>query len=137
MEAEHRAYGFPFPPMGERMDRLAEQLEIVSGSFGRGPFSFAGEHYAVEGLDALPKPVQQPLPLLMGGAARKRGAALAARFAREYNVVHATPGGGRRRAAGGWRRRASRRAATRRRCTFSLMHAFLIGADEAELRAQG
>ena len=91
LEREHRAYGFPFPPLGTRMDRLAEQLEIVSGSFARGPFSFEGEHYRVEELDALPKPLQDPLPLLMGGAARKRGAALAARFASEYNVVHARP----------------------------------------------
>ena len=90
-EAEHRAYGFPFPPMKVRMDRLAEQLEIIAGSWAPGPFSFAGEHYAVEDLDALPKPVQDPLPLLMGGAAGPRGAALAARFATEYNVVHQTP----------------------------------------------
>src|ERR687894_2696847 len=45
LEAEHRAYGFPFPAMGVRMDRLEEQLEIVSGSFGRGSFSFSGDHY--------------------------------------------------------------------------------------------
>ena len=41
-EAEHRAYGFPFPPMKERMDRLAEQLEVIAGSWAPGPFSFAG-----------------------------------------------------------------------------------------------
>ena len=135
LDAEHRAYGFPFPAQGERMDRLAEQLEIVSGSFGRGPFSFAGEHYAVEELDALPKPVQDPLPLLMGGAARKRGAGLAARFASEYNVVHASP-----EEAAACRARltaaceqAGRDPATLR---FSLMHQFLIGRDETELRAR-
>jgi F420-dependent oxidoreductase-like protein len=133
MDAEHRAYGFPFPPMGERMDRLEEQLEIVRGSFGAGRFSFHGEHYAVEGLDALPKPVQDPPPLLMGGAAKRRGAALAARFADEYNVVHAAPdeaAASRSRLVAACER-AGRDPATLR---FSLMHQFLIGRDEAELR---
>jgi F420-dependent oxidoreductase-like protein len=135
MEAEHRAYGFPFPAMGVRMDRLEEQLEIVSGSFGPGPFSFGGEHFAVAELDALPKPVQQPLPLLMGGAARRRGAALAARFAGEYNVVHASPdeaAAARARLAAACRQ-AGRDPATLR---FSLMHEFLVGRDDAELRSR-
>jgi alkanesulfonate monooxygenase SsuD/methylene tetrahydromethanopterin reductase-like flavin-dependent oxidoreductase (luciferase family) len=133
MEAEHRAYGLPFPPMGVRMDRLAEQLEIVRGSFGPGPFSFRGERYAVDGLDALPKPVQEPLPLLMGGAARRRGAALAARFASEYNVVHAAPDEA---AASRGRLVAACEQAGRDPATlrFSLMHQYLIGRDEAELR---
>ena len=91
MEQEHRAYGFPFPPMRERMDRLAEQLEVIAGSFAPGPFSFSGEHFSVAELDATPKPVQQPFPLLMGGQAAPRGSRLAARFAAEYNVVEATP----------------------------------------------
>ena len=135
-EAEHRAYGFPFPPMKARMDRLAEQLEIIAGSWAPGPFSFAGEHYAVEDLDALPKPVQDPLPLLMGGAAAPRGAALAARFATEYNVVHQTPedaGAARERIAAACAE-AGRDPAT---MTFSLMHGFLIGADEDDLRERG
>ena len=133
LEAEHRAYGFGFPPMGERMSRLEEGLEIVTGSFARGPFSFAGEYYEVNELDALPKPVQDPLPLLMGGAARKRGAALAARFASEYNVVHAAPDEA---AAVGSRLDAACEQASRDPSTLrhSLMHQFVIGRDEAELR---
>jgi len=133
MEREHRAHGFPYPPMGTRMDRLAEQLEIVRGSFANGPFSFAGEHWSVEALDALPKPVQRPLPLVMGGAAKARGAALAARFAHEYNVVHVPPADA---AAACGRLHAACEAAGRDPATlrFSLMHGLLIGADEAELR---
>src|SRR3954471_5496204 len=92
-EEEHRTHGFEFPPLRTRMDRLAEQLEIIAGSWGPGPFSFRGEHWAVEELDAQPKPVQTPHPpLVMGGAAGPRGAALAARFATEYNVVAVPPG---------------------------------------------
>jgi F420-dependent oxidoreductase-like protein len=135
LEAEHRAYGFPFPAIGVRMDRLEEQLEIVSGSFGRGPFSFTGEHYAVERLDARPKPLQDPLPLLMGGAAKKRGAALAARFASEYNVVQHSP---EEAAASRGRLAAACEQADRDPATlrFSLMHQLVIGADAAELRGR-
>jgi F420-dependent oxidoreductase-like protein len=134
-EHEHRAYGFPFPRMRERMDRLAEQLEIITRSWEEGAFSFAGEHWAVEDLDARPKPLQSPLPLLMGGAAMPRAAALAARYAAEYNVVHSSPTDAE--AARGRLAQACR-AAGRDPATlrFSLMHAFLIGADEADLRAR-
>ncbi|MBA2533155.1 MAG: LLM class flavin-dependent oxidoreductase, partial [Nocardioidaceae bacterium] len=56
-EPEHRAYGFPFPAVRERMDRLAEQLEIVHGTWtAQEPFSFNGPHYRLEDLDAQPRP---------------------------------------------------------------------------------
>ena len=131
-EAEHRAYGFAFPPMRERMDRLAEQLEIITRSWQDGAFSFAGEHWAVTDLDARPKPVQSPLPLLMGGGAMPRGAALAARYAAEYNVVHASPDEA---AAARVRLAEACRSAGRDPATlhFSLMHALLIGTGDDEL----
>src|SRR3954452_19379511 len=92
-EVEHGAYGFEFRSMKARMDVLAEQLEIVhDGHWGDGPFSFRGEHYTLEDLDARPKPVQRPHPpLIMGGGAGPRAARLAARFADEYNTNFATP----------------------------------------------
>src|SRR3954470_22023523 len=40
LEAEHEAYGFPFPPLGKRMERLEEQLQIVNGSWADGSFDF-------------------------------------------------------------------------------------------------
>ena len=90
-EREHAAYGFAFPPLKARMDQLAEQLEIVHRQWGDDPYSFAGEHYRLEDLDARPKPVQRPHPpLLMGGKAGPRAAALAARWADEYNTAFAT-----------------------------------------------
>jgi alkanesulfonate monooxygenase SsuD/methylene tetrahydromethanopterin reductase-like flavin-dependent oxidoreductase (luciferase family) len=121
--------------MKTRMDRLAEQLEIVTRSWQDGVFSFAGEHYAVEELDARPKPVQGPLPLVMGGGAKPRAAALAARYAAEYNVVYVGPEEAR---ASHERLVAACRDAGRDPATlrFSLMHGFLIGADEADLRAR-
>jgi alkanesulfonate monooxygenase SsuD/methylene tetrahydromethanopterin reductase-like flavin-dependent oxidoreductase (luciferase family) len=92
LEAEHRAYGFPFEPTKTRMDVLAEQLEIIHSQWKPGPFSFAGDHYRIENLDALPKPVQKPHPLLIvGGSGGPRSLALAARFADEYNTPFAAP----------------------------------------------
>jgi alkanesulfonate monooxygenase SsuD/methylene tetrahydromethanopterin reductase-like flavin-dependent oxidoreductase (luciferase family) len=90
-EVEHTAYGFPFLSMKERMDVLEEQLEIVRGHWSPGPFTFRGEHYALEGLDAQPKPLGK-LPLIMGGSAGPRAARLAAAYADEYNTVDPTPG---------------------------------------------
>jgi F420-dependent oxidoreductase-like protein len=86
-EREHAAYGFPFEPTGVRMDVLEEQLQVLMGHWGAESFSLDGKHYVLSDLDAQPKPVQQPHPhLLMGGNAGPRSAALAARFADEYNT---------------------------------------------------
>jgi F420-dependent oxidoreductase-like protein len=92
-EAEHTAYGIPFPPLGERFDRLTEQLEIIDGLW-RTPvgdkFSFSGRHYTLADSPALPKPVQSPRPpIIIGGKGPKRTPALAARFADEYNAPFA------------------------------------------------
>jgi alkanesulfonate monooxygenase len=91
-EAEHDAYGIPFPALGERFDRLAEQLEIVSGLWStQERFSFAGTHYTIVDSPGLPKPVQQPHPpLIVGGKGKRRTPELAARFAAEFNVPFAT-----------------------------------------------
>jgi F420-dependent oxidoreductase-like protein len=91
VEAEHTAYGIPFPGVRERFDRLTEQLEIVTGLWGTLPgerYSFSGEHYTVVDSPALPKPVQQPHPpVIVGGHGKKRTPELAARFASEFNVA--------------------------------------------------
>ena len=89
-DTEHAAYGIPFQPLGERFDRLEDQLEIITGLW-RTPegerFSFAGKHYQVTDSPALPKPAQpQGPPVIIGGAGAKRTPALAARFATEFNI---------------------------------------------------
>jgi F420-dependent oxidoreductase-like protein len=131
-EPEHRAYGFPFPPLRERMELLAEQLEIVHGHWAEEPFTFHGRHYDLEALDAQPKPVQRPHPpVLMGGEAGPKAAALAARWADEYNTVFATVEEVRERKAA---IEAACAAAGREPIPFSLMTGFLVGRDRAELR---
>ncbi len=135
-EAEHAAYGFPFPDVATRLEILAEQLEIVTRSWTEESFSFRGRHYALEDCRALPKPLQRPRPpLIMGGAARPRSVALAVRFADEYNVVYATVDECRERRA---RVRAACEAAGRDPDTmrFSLMTGCVVGRDEDELRAR-
>lgn len=90
--AEHRRYGFPFPPTRKRMDIFAEQLEIVHRQWKGGPFSFEGEHYRLVDSDPRPKPVQSPHPpLIVGGSGGERSVALAARWADEYNTVSPSP----------------------------------------------
>jgi F420-dependent oxidoreductase-like protein len=91
-EREHRDFGFPFDTVKDRFDRLEEQIEIVHRSWHDEPFDFDGRFYSLNGCDAQPKPVQKPHPnLILGGSAGPRGAALAARWADEYNTVGPTP----------------------------------------------
>lgn len=86
---EHTSYGIPFPALGERFDRLEEQLAIVTGLWGTPidqTFNFAGKHFQLTNSPALPKPVQSPVPIIIGGGGPKRTPALAARFASEFNL---------------------------------------------------
>ncbi len=91
---EHASYGIPFPPVGERFDLLEEQLAVVTGLWATpagGTFSFDGAHYSLVDSPALPKPVQDPLPVVIGGKGKRRTPELATRFAAEYNVPFDTP----------------------------------------------
>lgn len=89
-EPEHRAYGIPFPPVGDRFDRLAEALELITGLW-KCPegqhYSFRGTCFEVIDSPALPKPSQRPSPpIILGGTGKVRTPALAARFADEFNL---------------------------------------------------
>lgn len=89
--AEHRAYGFPFPR--RRFEVFEEQLEIVTGIW-RTPvgerFDFRGTHYELVECPALPKPAQNPPPIIIGGKGAAKTPALAARFANEFNGSYST-----------------------------------------------
>jgi F420-dependent oxidoreductase-like protein len=94
VEREHISYGIPFPPLGERFDRLAEQLAIITGLWATPDgehFSYDGKHYRLLDAPALPKPVQRPgPPVIVGGRGPKRTPELAARFADEFNMPFKT-----------------------------------------------
>ena len=89
-EAEHQAYAIPFPPLGERFDRLGEQLDILTGLWGTPvgeTFDYTGTHYSITNSPALPKPTQTPTPpIIIGGGGPKRTPALTAKFASEFNL---------------------------------------------------
>src|SRR5262245_34160680 len=89
-DAEHAAYGIPFPAMSERFSMLEEQLAIITGRRATPPAepcSYAGQHDTVTDSPALPKPAQRPMPpVVIGGSGPKRTPRLAAAYADEYNV---------------------------------------------------
>jgi alkanesulfonate monooxygenase SsuD/methylene tetrahydromethanopterin reductase-like flavin-dependent oxidoreductase (luciferase family) len=90
-DREHEAYGFDLPELGSRMDAFEEQLEIITREWGDGSFSFDGEHFKIVDLDAQPKPVQRPMPFIVGGRGGPRSLRIAARWASEYNTVYSGP----------------------------------------------
>lgn len=88
-ESEHTAYGIPFPPLGERFDRLEEQLEIITGLWSTPvgeTYSKPGGQYPVTDSPALPKPAQAQVPVVVGGGGPVRTPRLAARYASEFNT---------------------------------------------------
>jgi F420-dependent oxidoreductase-like protein len=131
-ELEHEAFGFPFPPLRERMELLEEQLEIVRGQWERPEFSFEGRHHRLDRATALPKPVQSRMPLIVGGEGRPRSVAAAVRFADEYNAVFGDAGACRT-------LRGDLDAACREHgrdpgsIVLSIMTTCVIGRDESEL----
>ena len=150
-EREHQAYGIPFPSVVERFDRLAEQLEIVTGLWATPVgerFSFDGAHYRLVDSPALPKPAQSPgPPVIVGGRGPRRTPALAVRFADEFNVPFASVAETARcfervaRAATtmrGFSRKpretAGRGAPEGRPMVFSVAQTVCCGRDDAEVR---
>jgi len=136
-EAEHTAYGIPFPPLRERFDRLEEQLAIITGLWGTEEgetFSFEGTHYQLTDSPALPKPAQRPRsPVILGGAGARRTPRLAARFADEFNVPFHTVQDS---AAAFARVREACEAAGRYSSSmfYSVAQTVCCGKDEAEFR---
>ncbi len=136
-EAEHSAYGIPFPAVGERFDRLEEQFAIITGLWGTPEgesFSFAGTYYQLTDSPGLPKPAQRPRPpVLVGGSGPRRTPQLAARFADEFNVPFLSV---QESAAIFDRVREACEAAGRypSSMTYSVAHTTCCGKDEAEYR---
>ncbi|MEV7969876.1 LLM class F420-dependent oxidoreductase [Sphaerisporangium sp. NPDC088356] len=133
-DAEHKAYGIPFPPLGERFARFEEQLEIITGLWTTKPgdtYSFEGAYYRLADSPALPKPAQDPRPpVIIGGTGAKRTPRIAAKFADEYNVPFNSL---EETAAAFVRVREACENAGRYSIVLSAAQVVCVGADEAEI----
>lgn len=86
MEEEYHAYGYPFPPIGKRLDQLEESLAIITDLFTKHRTTCEGANYSVVDAPNSPKPIQKPRPpILIGGAGEKRLLRLVARYADLWN----------------------------------------------------
>jgi F420-dependent oxidoreductase-like protein len=89
--AEHEAYGIEFPGLGERFDRLDEELAICRALFGAEPASFSGKFYALRDAYNSPRPVRGSIPVLVAGGGEKRTLDLVARYGDACNVSAGAP----------------------------------------------
>ena len=131
---EHEAFGIAFPPLKERMDRLEESVRVVRALWGEGAANLEGRYYTLKDALCEPKPLQQPMPLLIGGSGERRTLKLVAQFADEWNGVGLTP-----------ETYLAKRAILERHCAdvgrdpktirHSQMVGFIIGKTDADQRA--
>ena len=85
-ENEHHAYGIHFGTLKERMDRFEEACQVVTELFSYQKTNFTGKHYQLVDAPLEPKPIQTPMPLMIGGGGEKRTLLIAAKYANEWNV---------------------------------------------------
>lgn len=131
--AEHDAFGLPFPGVAERMDRLDESIRVMKALWADEPATFEGKHFQLRDAECYPKPLQRPLPLLVGGGGERRTLRIVAEHADEWNVTGVDAEG-----------YLHKREVLERHCAdvgrdpseirHTQMAAFVIGSDEAGLR---
>lgn len=85
-ENEHQQYGIPFHTVAERLKRLDEACAVIKALFTDTSASFDGAYYQLASASLEPKPVQRPLPLLIGGGGEQVTLKITARWADEWNV---------------------------------------------------
>jgi F420-dependent oxidoreductase-like protein len=85
-EQEHAGYGFDFPPVGERMERLEEALQICRAMFRKDRPTFDGRHYRIERALNNPRPLRGDIPILVGGSGERRTLRLVAQYADACNL---------------------------------------------------
>jgi F420-dependent oxidoreductase-like protein len=86
-EEEHVGYGFDFPPLGERLDRLEEALQICRAMFTEEAPSFSGHYYRIREALNFPRPLRpEGIPILVGGSGERRTLALVAKYADACNL---------------------------------------------------
>lgn len=115
-QVEYEAYGIPFPPVKERMDILEESIQCVRGLLRDEITNFQGRHFTMTDARCEPKPVQQRMPIWVGGSGEKRTLRIAALYADAWNIPFVSP-----------ETFAHKRAVLHQHCA-------AIGRDPAELR---
>lgn len=129
---EHQAFGLPFPPLRDRMDMLDEGIQVIRALEAPGRATFTGRHYQLDQAEMQPKPVQQPLPLLIGGRGEQRTLRLVARYAQEWNLPGGTPEVVRQKRAV-LERHCEREGRDPTTIARSVMAGFIIGEDSAAI----
>jgi F420-dependent oxidoreductase-like protein len=134
---EHRTNGFEFPPTRDRIEILAEQLEIVHRQWTtEETFDFTGKHYELRSCEARPKPVQRRHPpIIVGGSAGAQSCRLAARWGDEYNTTFPTVEQcreRRQRVLEAWRSEGRDESSLR----FSIMTGFVGGSTARDVEAR-
>lgn len=85
-EAEHNAYGYAFPPLKERFERLEDHLRIVRAMFTQGQATVAGERHSVTGAYNNPQPLRGDIPILIGGSGERKTLRMVAQYADGCNL---------------------------------------------------
>lgn len=90
-ENEHKAFGFPLPPLKERMDRFEEGLKVITLLLSGEKVSFSGRYYQLDEAQSRPSPTRgSTVPIVIGGGGEKRTLRLVAEYADEWNITPAT-----------------------------------------------
>jgi F420-dependent oxidoreductase-like protein len=85
-DAEHVAFGYPFPPLKERFERLEEALQIFRAMFTQDQPSFSGEYYSIEQIYNNPPPIRGDIPIMIGGSGERKTLRMVAQYADGSNL---------------------------------------------------
>ncbi len=88
---EANAYGYPFPDIGTRLDMLEEAATVIRRMLTEERTTFSGIHYQVDDASCLPRPVQDRLPIWIGGVGEKRTLKIVADHADGWNAAYLSP----------------------------------------------
>lgn len=128
--AEHKAYGWEFPPVGARYALLEDALAVLPVLWGPGGKPFRGAVLDLPDTAAYPRPLQERVPILLGGGGERRTLRLAARYADAANVLGDLPTVARKAAV-----LRDHCAQTGRQVELSHLTSALVGSDRAEVDA--